>query len=73
VDSGDKFICQLVASSTSATNLQIYPRYKTRSEGELVFFDDKVTIMHKSGGGQYIGFVTKNNLIVSYDYVTEGW
>jgi hypothetical protein len=50
-ESSDKFISQLIPERSSAAKLQIHPRYKTRSEGEQVFFDDKVTIMHKSGGG----------------------
>lgn len=50
-ESLDRFVCQLVPNRTNATSMLIIPRYKMRSEGEQVYYNDKVTIMHKGGGG----------------------
>jgi hypothetical protein len=72
-ESFDKFVCQLIPDANSASNLTLEPRYKTRTEGENVFYDDKVLIVHKSGGGQYVSYIAKNNLVVTYSTVTEGW
>ena len=50
-ESSDRFVCQLVPNRTSATSMLIIPRYKMRSEGEQVYYNDKVTVMNKGGGG----------------------
>jgi hypothetical protein len=44
-----------------------------RVEGEPVYYNDKVTLHHKAGGGQYLGLAGKTNIVVSYNHMTEGW
>lgn len=72
-DTADKFICQLQEKPSSSCNLQIYPRYKVRTEGESIYYNDKISLMHKSGGGQYIGYAGKDSIVVSFNSQTEGW
>lgn len=42
----------------------LLPRYKMRTEGEHVYFNDKIKICDKTGEGSYIGYAGKENLVV---------